>query len=68
MADIKALWKKQNFEDKVPEDLGAFRTLLETYSKIPPEEVDEHLLKIVRNIWSTSTYPSHSPPPYNASF
>lgn len=46
--EMAAAWKAQTYVEKLPEDIGPFRNLLETYSKIPSAEVDDHLYKIVR--------------------
>lgn len=40
-------WKKLAYIDEVPEDIGPFRKLLEEYSKVPPNEIDELLLNTV---------------------
>ena len=40
-------WKQLTYVDELPEDIGPFRKLLEDYSKVPPNKVDEHLLNAV---------------------
>ncbi|KAL1844524.1 hypothetical protein VTK73DRAFT_2357 [Phialemonium thermophilum] len=40
-------WKAQVYREELPEDVQPFRDLLQSYSKIPPEEVDDHLHRIV---------------------
>jgi hypothetical protein len=39
-------WKAKNYTEGLPDDIGPFRELLENYSNIPPEKVDEHLYSI----------------------
>ena len=47
-ADARALaWKAKNYQEALPDDIGLFRALLEQYSNIPAERVDEHLYQIV---------------------
>lgn len=47
-SDARALeWKAKNYTEDLPDDIGPFRELLENYSNIPPEKVDEHLHSIV---------------------
>lgn len=40
-------WKARNYTEDLPDDIGPFRELLENYSNIPPEMVNEHLHSIV---------------------
>lgn len=40
-------WKARNYTEDLPDDIGLFRELLENYSNIPPEMVNEHLYFIV---------------------
>lgn len=40
-------WKARNYTVDLPDDIGTFRELLENYSNIPPEKVNEHLHSIV---------------------
>jgi hypothetical protein len=47
-SDPAAVWKANTYLEKLPDDIQPFREVLETYSKIPPEEVDDRLYKIVR--------------------
>ena len=42
-----ALWQQYMYETKLPENIDAFRELLQDYAKLPPEEVDSHLCQIV---------------------
>lgn len=42
-----ALWQEYMYESKLPENIDAFRELLQDYAKLPPEEVDSHLYQIV---------------------
>ncbi len=48
MATVKKARNKFTYQENLPEDYSEFRKLLETYSKIPPEEVEDHIYKIVR--------------------
>lgn len=43
----KEEWEKYTYNEGLPENYGPFRDLLQVYSKIPADEVDEHLLSIV---------------------
>lgn len=40
-------WKARNYREDLPDDIGPFRELLQNYSNIPPEKVNEHLYYIV---------------------
>ena len=42
-----AIWQQTMYEKKVPENIDAFRELLQDYGKVPPEEVESHLTEIV---------------------
>lgn len=44
-------WKRFTYVDNLPEDIGLFRKLLEEYSNIPPEEIDDVLLRTVRSVF-----------------
>lgn len=46
-SDPAAAWKANTYLEKLPDDIQPFRELLETYSKVPAEEVDDRLYKIV---------------------
>jgi len=48
LEEVRANWGVAFYQDKLPDNIGRMRTLLETYSKIPPEEIDDHLYNIVR--------------------
>lgn len=48
--DRAASWKKFMYSDTLPEDYSDFRRLLETYSKIPPEDVEAHIYRIVGSL------------------
>ncbi|KAL6886127.1 hypothetical protein HDV57DRAFT_489776 [Trichoderma longibrachiatum] len=50
-------WKKLAYIDEVPEDIGPFRKLLEEYSKVPPNEIDELLLNTRKKLWEVAKYP-----------
>jgi hypothetical protein len=39
----------------LPDETGPIRALLHTYSNIPQDEVDQHLLRIVRLLFFSST-------------
>jgi hypothetical protein len=40
-------WKKLTYIDELPQDIGLFRKLLEQYSRVPPNEIDELLFNTV---------------------
>lgn len=44
--------QRWSFIPDLPPDIGGIRKLLEDYSKIPPSQVDEHLIEIVGQISS----------------
>ncbi|PTB66649.1 hypothetical protein BBK36DRAFT_1117593 [Trichoderma citrinoviride] len=50
-------WKQLTYVDELPEDIGPFRKLLEDYSKVPPNKVDEHLLNARDKLWEVAMYP-----------
>ncbi|KAK1767601.1 hypothetical protein QBC33DRAFT_569922 [Phialemonium atrogriseum] len=56
-SDQEGLWKANTFLEELPDDIRPFRDLLETYSKIPPDEVDNHLYKIRDKAWDIAHYP-----------
>lgn len=41
-------WRKDMYMDTIPWEYGRFREVLEKYSKIPPNEVEAEIFKIVR--------------------
>lgn len=43
----KAYWKKHMYIEGLPDNIEAFRELLEGYSKVPPAEIDALLLQTV---------------------
>jgi hypothetical protein len=43
-----AKWTKKAYIEELPEDIGDFRSLLQDYSKVPPEEVEPLLRSVVR--------------------
>ncbi|KAF7556973.1 hypothetical protein G7Z17_g1044 [Cylindrodendrum hubeiense] len=51
------LWKVTMFQEKLPDDIQPFRNLLETYSNIPPDEVDDHLYRIRDKAWAVYKFP-----------
>ncbi|KAM0258013.1 hypothetical protein ACHAQJ_004056 [Trichoderma viride] len=50
-------WKRVTYVNDLPEEIGPFRKLLEEYSKVPPEEVGELLLKTRKELWEVVMYP-----------
>ncbi|KAJ5618751.1 porphobilinogen deaminase protein [Penicillium lagena] len=50
-------WKAKNYMDDLPNDIGPFRELLENYSNISPENVNEHLHYIRDKGWDIHRYP-----------
>lgn len=52
--DKSVRWYDKSFPGVQPDA----RMLLETYSKIPPEKVNEHVLEIVRILLSQLIFPS----------
>ncbi|KAF9888755.1 hypothetical protein FE257_008330 [Aspergillus nanangensis] len=50
-------WKAKSYDEELPDNIGPFRELLENYSKIPPEEVDQHLRDIRDKGWAIHRYP-----------
>ncbi len=42
------LWKEHYYREELPDNIEPMRRLLETYSKVPPGDVDAHLRNIVR--------------------
>ncbi|KAJ5765047.1 porphobilinogen deaminase protein [Penicillium odoratum] len=50
-------WKARNYTEDLPDDIGPFRELLENYSNIPPEKVNEHLHSIRDKGWAIHRYP-----------
>lgn len=46
-AEDSESWKKEVYVDAIPWEYGRFRELLEKYAKIPPNEVESEILKIV---------------------
>ncbi|KAH8888584.1 hypothetical protein GQ53DRAFT_843515 [Thozetella sp. PMI_491] len=57
MVPSKEQWKTYSYQESLPADYRAFRKLLETYSEIPPEEVEAHLYKIRDRAWDVAQYP-----------
>lgn len=47
-ADDAQGYKDKVWVDTIPWEYNLFRELLENYSKIPPEEVESEILRIVR--------------------
>lgn len=43
----RQLWKKAFYLPKLPQNITVMRRILEEYSQIPANEVDDHILKIV---------------------
>lgn len=41
-------WRKEMYTDTIPWEYGRFRELLEGYSRIPRDDVEAEILKIVR--------------------
>lgn len=56
-SDPAAVWKASTYLEKLPDDIQPFREVLETYSKIPPEEVDDRLYKIRDKAWAIRKFP-----------
>ncbi|EHK17845.1 uncharacterized protein TRIVIDRAFT_44992 [Trichoderma virens Gv29-8] len=50
-------WKRFTYIDDLPEEISPFRELLEEYSKVPPGETDELLIKTRRKLWEVAMYP-----------
>lgn len=57
-ADLEA-WRKAMYVDAIPWGYARFRELLERYSKIPPNEVETEIFKIVRQVHPPNQ-PAHS--------
>ncbi|KAK5996710.1 Methyltransferase prhM [Cladobotryum mycophilum] len=50
-------WASTVYQQKLPEDISSFRHLLETWARIPPGEIDDHLYKIRDNALFVQKYP-----------
>ncbi|UKZ80066.1 hypothetical protein TrVFT333_007831 [Trichoderma virens FT-333] len=50
-------WKRFTYIDGLPEEISPFRELLEEYSKVPPGETDELLIKTRKKLWEVAMYP-----------
>jgi hypothetical protein len=57
MAELPEKWKAFTYEEKLPDEYGDFRELVETYSSIPPDEVEAHLYAIVRFLCASVVVP-----------
>jgi hypothetical protein len=62
-----ARWKKKAYLEEFPEDIDEFRTLLQDYGKVPPDQVEPLLRDIVSSrplnnplLWSNSPPSSNS--------
>ncbi|KAJ6441424.1 porphobilinogen deaminase protein [Purpureocillium lavendulum] len=55
--DAATLWAERTYQKDVPQDIARFRHLLESYSGIPPAEVDDHLLRIRDRAWAVARFP-----------
>lgn len=46
-SDALARWRKHVYLQDLPADIGPARKLLEEYSRVPPDEVDNHIHRVV---------------------
>ena len=51
-ADDHDSWRKENYEEVIPWEYGQFRELLEKYAKVPPDEVETEIYRIVSQAFS----------------
>ncbi|EFY95250.1 S-adenosylmethionine-dependent methyltransferase family protein [Metarhizium robertsii] len=53
----KASWQEYAYVKDLPDDIAPFKELLQQYSKVPPDKVDELLLRTRDQLWDVFNYP-----------
>ena len=51
-ADDHESWRKENYDEVISLEYGKFRELLEKYAKVPPDEVETEIYRIVSQAFS----------------
>ncbi|KAJ4245214.1 hypothetical protein NW762_014084 [Fusarium torreyae] len=52
-----SIWNAQTYREQLPDDFVEFRKLLEGYSRIPPDAVENHLHAIRDKAWAVASFP-----------